>query len=333
MRKFLFISFTGFIFLFFLVGISIGILSYNQPEKVIQFLSSLHPTPTQVPLSIKGIGVIGDSLSDEYRADDSRGLTYASTTKNWVELLSEYRHLPFGDWGVYEEPRREGYAYNDARTGENIEGAINAGQHIELAQQIRSGKVNLVIIYLGVNDFSPLAPEGYEAIYTGSVSDAEITRKVNRLTADVETIIETLKKAGDVSILFITIPDWGDHALIQLAFPDPTRREWVSTAIATANEKIGVVAKNYHVTIADISTFYTELKQRTKGDAVVIGKEKVHIFLPGDDPRDLFLDDGVHPGTMYNGLFANFVITNLNSQMGTHIRPFSDQEIVSMAGL
>ena len=51
---------------------------------------------------IEGLGVLGDSLSDEYAHE----LHFYA--RNWVELLAEEKDVPFGeiqDWG---EPRREG---------------------------------------------------------------------------------------------------------------------------------------------------------------------------------------------------------------------------------
>ena len=83
-----------------------------------------------------GFGVMGDSSSDEYRADDWRGGAYADTTLNWVELLVKYRGLDFGSWGTRDYPRRTGYEYNWALTGEDSEGLISSGQHTGLAQQL-----------------------------------------------------------------------------------------------------------------------------------------------------------------------------------------------------
>ena len=60
---------------------------------------------------IDGLGVLGDSLSDEYAGE------WYFYARNWVELLAEERGVPLGqtqDWG---EPRREGYEYNWARSG------------------------------------------------------------------------------------------------------------------------------------------------------------------------------------------------------------------------
>src|SRR5215208_7833135 len=70
------------------------------------------PISVSTPSMTAGIGVLGDSTSDEYRADDARGGEYGETTLNWVELLVRNRGLNFGQWGSWEEPRRAGYEYH-----------------------------------------------------------------------------------------------------------------------------------------------------------------------------------------------------------------------------
>lgn len=323
------------IFLFFLIGISIGLLAFYQPQKVINFLTSLHPTPTLAPHHITGIGVLGDSLSDEYRADDRRGLTYASTTLNWVEILAEKRKLNFGEWGLYEEPRRQGYAYNFARTGSSTGWAIEIGQSTGLAEEIKKGDVNTVIIALGVNDFAPLAQEeGYEAIYNGTMTDDQIRRKINRLTADMKTIIETLQEASpNVKILLVMIPSWARSTIVQIAFPIPENRRRVIEAIESTNGELMKLAEEKKIAIADLSEFDQDIEKRIRNNNIVIGKVSLNKFVPGDDPRNLYLTDGVHPGTIYNGLMANFVIANLNRKIGTSIKPLSDDEVLEAAGL
>ena len=82
-----------------------------------------------------GFGVMGDSSSDEYRAEDNRGGAYAATTRNWVELLARYRGLDFGAWATRAEPRRADYEYNWARSGARAAELIAQGQAAGLAQQ------------------------------------------------------------------------------------------------------------------------------------------------------------------------------------------------------
>lgn len=60
---------------------------------LLTFLLAVFPAFAQV-------GVIGDSFSDEYRAEDNRGGAYAATTLNWVELLARYRGVNLGAWGT-----------------------------------------------------------------------------------------------------------------------------------------------------------------------------------------------------------------------------------------
>lgn len=94
-----------FLFIFIMSVITllfIGVTSYYHPSSVIEFIEQLQPRPSVSPFTLTGVAVIGDSQSDEYRADDSRGTTYASTTLNWVELLAKYRKVNFGEWGGVE---------------------------------------------------------------------------------------------------------------------------------------------------------------------------------------------------------------------------------------
>ena len=57
-----------------------------------------------VAASEPGFGVIGDSNSDEYRADDNRGGLYAATTFNWVEQLVAQRRCSLAHGGVGANP-------------------------------------------------------------------------------------------------------------------------------------------------------------------------------------------------------------------------------------
>src|SRR5688500_20068761 len=54
--------------------------------------------------TVRGFGLLGDSNSDEYRADDKRGgRQYGDTTLNWMEQLALKRGLNVGPWGTWGE--------------------------------------------------------------------------------------------------------------------------------------------------------------------------------------------------------------------------------------
>ncbi|HRN69615.1 MAG TPA: hypothetical protein PLS49_00390, partial [Candidatus Woesebacteria bacterium] len=98
--------------------IIVSFITYRFPQTTISFIETyLVPTPTISQTKLTGLGILGDSQSDEYRADDNRGANYPTTTLNWVEILVQERNINIGEWGVWQEPRRSGYAYNWARTG------------------------------------------------------------------------------------------------------------------------------------------------------------------------------------------------------------------------
>lgn len=283
-------------------------------------------------LVMKGIGVIGDSQSDEYRADDNRGGDYASTTLNWVEILQKKRDFNFGEWGVYDEPRRTGYEYNWARTGSTTEAIILSGQDTGLAEQIKSGKVNVVIIYVGANDFVPYRPNGYREIYNDSLSDEQLQEKVDTALAQIRTATRVVKKAGADAIIIVKVPDWGRHLAVQIAFPNPTKRARVTDTVNEINQGIELIAGQTGATTLDSTEFFRDLTEDSNGSEVTIENATFNRVLPSNTPSSLFLDDAIHPGTVVNGFFANAIIEHLNSNYGTSIKPLTPLEIFKTAG-
>lgn len=318
----------------FVLVMLIGLLVFYRPTSLIELLQQFQPTPTQQPFTVSGIAVLGDSQSDEYRADDSRGSTYASTTLNWVEQLAKYRNFNFGEWGEWEEPRRTGFAYNYARSGATAHSMIASGQHIGVANQVKADKVNLVIIYIGANDFAPyITDTGYQAIYNGTITRPQLINKENLIVANLKTAIDTVKDAGNVKIVIITIPDWGNHIGVQVGFPFPDQRRLVTTAIEETNNQIEQLASSYMIPTINPNDFYKTITRDKTATGIKIGDQTFTRLVPSDEPHSLVLDDGVHPGTVMNGLFANYLIHALNKTIGTAITPFSNQEIFTHAGL
>ena len=98
-----------------------------------------------------GIGVLGDSYSDEYQFYPP----HRSSARNWVEILATTRGLNFGEFSSVrrDEPRNQGYAFNWARSDATTEDMIRTGQHTGLATQVARGEVGLVIVFIGLVGF------------------------------------------------------------------------------------------------------------------------------------------------------------------------------------
>jgi lysophospholipase L1-like esterase len=325
----------GLLFLLTCFVLFFGLLYFikSRPDDAIDIISSLRPMPTPIAIQLKGIGVIGDSQSDEYSADDNRGSNYQGYTLNWVEQLAQNKHIDFGKWQYWEEPRREGYAYDFARSGATTESMIESSQHTGLAEYVKQGKVNVVVIYIGANDFAPNSTAtGYQAIYDGDVTSAALSRKENDIVANITTAIDVIQKAGDVHILLINIPDWGRNPGIQLAFPFPSQRQSVTDAIVETNRLIDLAASQRGVPYGDPGVFLDNIPRDSSGNVTVAGV-RLSAYIPNNDPKSVFLDDGIHLGTVMNGLFANYIASALNSNFGTRIRLFGDTELLRTAGL
>ena len=318
----------------FFSTIAVGFYTVKQPQAVINLLQPLVPVVTPIPITMKGIAVIGDSQSDEYRADDNRGSNYSGYTYNWVEQLARIRNVNFGSWGTRAEPRRTGYEYNWARTSATTRSMIESGQHIGVADQIQEGKVNVVVIFIGANDFAPyLTDDGYEHIYNGELSDPQKISKVDRLVADIKTAVFTLKAAGDVRILLVKIPDWGNHPGIQIAFPFPDQRQEVSDVISQANAELDTLAQEEDLQTLDPNDFYKQIFNKGGTGKTTVDGITLQRLLLNNDPHNFYLEDGVHTGTVVNGFLANAIVAKLNTMITNKIKPFSEKEIRETAGL
>ena len=286
------------------------------------------------PAALGGIAIIGDSNSDEYRADDDRGGAWKSVTFNWMEQLVRHRGLNFGAWGTRAPPRRTGYAFNWALSGATAGSAISSGQHTGVAAQITAGQVSLVFIHIGFNDF---ARERYEEIYDGSISGAALDNKIAGVIEDITTAVEVVQAAGAEEVV---LTDLFDYALaspqLVAEFPDPDRRQVVTDAIREVNAGLEAMAQQRGIVLVDLNAFSTGLLSEVDQNGFLdIGGELIDAVNPGNEPHHLRLDDSSqHAGTVGNSLFANAVfIDPVNAALGTSIPRFSEQEMLEIAGI
>jgi phospholipase/lecithinase/hemolysin len=322
--------------LIFISFASVGIaaFTYQNPQLVSDRLRYLVPAITPAPIDMKGLAILGDSQSDEYRADDWRGGIYADTTLNWVELLARKRNVNVGEWGSWGEPRRDGYSQNWAHTGATAHSLIESGQHIGAAEQIKKGEVNVVVIYIGALDFAPYMPHGnYEAIYNGNLSEAGKKIIIHRVIADIQTAVYTLEDAGDVRIVLVKIPDWSNHLGVKIAFPLPQQRLLVTNAVNDTNDEIESFAQEENLLTIDPNDVYKSLFSSGSNGQFTVDGVAINRVMLNNNPNNFYLEDGIHTGTVVNGFIANAIVEKLNTVLVKKIRPFTQKEIREAAGL
>ncbi|MFO0950011.1 MAG: GDSL-type esterase/lipase family protein [Isosphaeraceae bacterium] len=145
-----------------------------------------------------GIGVLGDSYSDEYRFYPPD----RPTARNWVEILSAARGLNFGEFSAEGrgEPRNQGFAYNWARSDATTFDLIATGQHTGLAAQVARGEVGCVVVFIGGNDFIHALQSGHPV--------ETLNRILPGALANFREAVSTLRAADPrVKLVLLTVPD------------------------------------------------------------------------------------------------------------------------------
>jgi phospholipase/lecithinase/hemolysin len=277
---------------------------------------------------VVGIGVIGDSLADEYQFYPPD----RPHARNFVEQLAEDRALNFGMFellgGDRGEPRNAGYAFNWARDGATTSDVISQGQHTGLAGQISAGQVNYAWVVAGGNDVLDLASADDPAAAAASLGQT--------LLANGQTILSTLLAAkADLKIVIATVPRLGALPAVKAAVAGgQVSQDLVNSAddaIAQVNTQIRQIAKSQkQVALADVDKL---LQQMDSKKHLRLGKVTLDRETPSDDPHSVFLADGVHPGTLAQGLLANVFVKAMRKDFKVKVKPLSNTEILANAGL
>lgn len=283
--------------------------------------------------AVPHFGILGDSTSDEYRADDKRGGKFGATTLNWVEQLVKRRGVDFGKWGKWGEPRRTGFEYNWSRSGATTSDLIRSGQHTGLAQQVAQGRVTHVLIWVGENDFAQWNGK-YQEIYEGKLSEAQRQAKVDSIVQDISLAADTILAAKPVPVVIVGIADRGLAPDAQ--FPDPLKRLRVTTMVNGINARLRDAAAARHIAYADPNSFISALVPRLNVQgSITVGGEQIRLLEKGNEPHFGRVDDSVgHAGTVVSGLIANAIfVESFRQYYGVNIPPLSDDEILADAGL
>ncbi|HEY7428820.1 MAG TPA: hypothetical protein VH682_31610, partial [Gemmataceae bacterium] len=284
-----------------------------------------------LPSGLTGVGAIGDSYTQEYQ------FSGRTSAQNWVEQLAEYRGVNFGTFSTnsWDAIRGPGYEYNWA-TG----GAGNYDQQVAgLAGQVAAGQVTTAAIMGGiVPDLTPGDPstvfsylsEVYSGTLTGdalsSVLDANVAQRVNAM--------DTLKAAGNVQLVVADYSNFADSPQGRQMFTDPAGLQRLQDADNTLNARLEAAASARGIPVIDIAGLGHYLGQlAANGQPLLIGGFPMDTT---DDtsntPVDVFADSQ-HFGSVAQGLLANMFIDAVDNAYGAGIAPFTDQELLTNAGL
>lgn len=276
------------------------------------------------------IGVLGDSLSDEYKS-------YApdrSQARGWVELLAAKGRANFGAYSPTGrgEPRNDGFANNWARAEATTGDMLNV-QLPGLLASVASGQVKYVSILIGDNDFGRFLAGAAANGGTPEALATQLAQVTASAIGNLDKTVTTLLAANpSVKLSVATIPDLAGTPVVARAATTPAAKLLVgavSRAIGVYNTQIRVLALNPRVAVAEVAAGTEQLGGGGKSFAV--GNQTIDLSTTGNDYHHFLLADGFHPGTVGQALIANQIVGALDTKFGAGIKYLSGAETLSLA--
>ncbi len=292
-------------------------------------LPTLHNTPSR----LGPIGTLGDSYTDEYRFYTPD----RNHARNWVEMLHTLREVSFGPYTTQSrgEPRNQGFAYNWARSDATSTTMVQ-NQLPGLAAQAAKGQIRYASIFIGGNDFLGLAAEAEAGQIAPANIATALTATTTTLITNVETSVATLLAANpNVRVVVSTLPDVSITPIAQKsAAGNPLAEallQGIDQATTTYNTFLKSLAANPRVAVADLAGVTSQAIATSTNGTIAFGGQTINLVTPGDDYHDFFLADGLHGGTVAQGIIADTFVSAIDSKFGEQLFPVTPQEIVRYA--
>lgn len=298
------------------------------PYLAFYLVVALLPQPlTENPRPFEaGIGVIGDSYSDEYQLHTGA----CKVARNWVEILAELRGLNFGEFSATsrDEPRREGFAHNWARADATTTQAIETGQHTGLAAQAADGQVQVALIFIGGNDFLNALLSSHPM--------PQIEQALENTTTNLDLIVDTLKQASPrLLIMLVTVPDVRNLPeiadLLRQGRLSETMAQACSEAISKYNAHIRSLSRSDPQLLLIDVDLTSKLLLGIGADSIPFGDGRLDVAHPGNDSKHVFLADGRHLGTLAQGMFAQMFLECLRAGLDAPIASLTPEEVKRFA--
>ena len=310
------------------VVMSLGSLSSMlglQPAAIHHSLTTAHVGASPA------IGAVGDSLTDPYQGYPPD----RSHARNWVEQLAISRHANFGAFSenVHGQSGHPGYANDWAMSGATSSDLV-ANQLPGLAAQVAKGQVKYAVVLIGDNDFGLFLNNQAPALASNPTAlMASLAQVEQTAQANFDKTVQTLLQASpNVKVEVATIPDIAQTPAVQaqLGVQGQALTQLVSQAIGDYNQHIRSVASgNDRIALADLAAVDASLAQSTT--PLQVGSVTMDMTHTGDDYHDFILADGLHPGTIAQGIIANTMVDALDAKFQAGIRPLTASEIVRIA--
>ena len=278
------------------------------------------------------VGALGDSYTDEYRFYPPD----RSQARGWVEILAALEpSVQFGPFTTAGRggTRNQGFAFDWALQGAQSTGMVR-DQLPGLAAQVARGQVQYVGIFIGSNDFGSLLQAVSDGVLSRHAALSRLRYVEARAEANVRAAVGTLLAANpNVKVVVANLFDLSLLPQIRaLHAPRPlVAAVWQATQDYNA-ALAATAAANGRVALLDLAGLVGQFAQQAGATGrAPFGGTTVNVTSPGDGTRHFWLADGIHFGTVAQGMIAAAFIEAVDAKFGAGLAPLSPDQIVWFA--
>jgi hypothetical protein len=310
-------------------------------------------------------GVLGDSDSHAYHdelkfADNpaARGGALRQRTWQWTEVLAHLRadQLDPGPWGVWGTrfrrlsvlrdalgldgrfPVKQDYLFNQAYSGavcDNLNGT-QTDQTGRLLTAMRRAperwQNGIVLIRIGTNDFGK--QDSLEDL-SRSPDAAEPVALMDACLREIRTTVQRLRAPyPGLRIVLVGIFNNAEWEKFHALWQTPQAQANIHQGLTRFDQGLRAIAQgDPHTLFLDDQAWFAALwgSRMPSGKPVYktvrFGERFEVRNTGGDEPHNATLRDG-HAGTVWNALWAQSLVAQLNAHFGLSIKPLQTDELV-----
>jgi hypothetical protein len=276
---------------------------------------------------------LGDSSTDEYQFYPP----YKTHARNWAEIVAYTQKANLGPLSKVSRgyPRDQGFANNWAYAGATSDQMV-AAQLPGAARQVATGKVNYAAIFIGLDNFLYYLQNAATNVPTPALAAAQLAAIEANVQIDTAIAVNTLLASSPrVKVIVATLPDVAAIPVVRANATTPQAQALVAAtdqAIALINAQTRLLAAtNPRVAVADVAATATQLV--SAGPLIPFGGTTINAVVPSENYHSLVLGDGLHLGTVAQGVVANTILAAADAKFGAGVNVFTPQGIVGLARL
>ena len=252
-------------------------------------------------------------------------------------MLHTLRGVSFGPYTTQSrgEPRDQGFAYNWARSGATSTDMVNS-ELPGLTAQVKAGLIRYASIFIGGNDYLNVLNGAVAGLIPPANIPATLLSTQVNLETNYATAVNTLLNTNpNVRLVVWTLPPVSIvPSAVQAAASSPQAKallQEIDQLILQFNDFIkGLAATSDRIAVLDLAAVTASAAGSTTG-TITFGGLPISLTTASDDYLSFFLADGIHIGTVGQGIVADAFAETIDQKFGAQLFPITPTEIINYA--